>query len=67
MIGFLNFKMAELSYSMPCIQSVLIDSSQYVRKRTSFILQSMYLGGGITRYNADRRDDSAEINLKDLA
>ena len=57
--------MAELSYSMSCIQSVLIDSSQYMRKRTSFISQRMYLGGGIIRYNAEK-DDRSNKDFKNL-
>ena len=43
---------------MSCIQSVLIDSSQYMRTRTSFISQRMYLGGGIICYNAEKDDRS---------
>ena len=39
---------------MPCIQSVLIDSSQYVRKRTSYISQCR------------RWDNSVAIMLKKM-
>ena len=56
---------------MPCIQLVLIDSSQYVRKMINYITvnvlrrwdNSLYY----LCYNANRRDDSAEIkDLKSL-
>ena len=57
--------MAELSYSMSCVQSVIIDFSQYVHMRTSFMSQWMYLGSGIIRYNADK-DDRLKTSVKSL-